>query len=119
MGFTPKDIYNHVDTMHKIEIKDGDAETTLTYLCRMTEADPSFYYKFNIGEESQLVNLFWVDSTYQLDYACFRDVLKFDSTYQTNAYKKSLVVLVGVNHHHQIVVFGFMLLMDEIIGTYE
>ena len=94
MGFTPKDIYNHVDTMHKIEIKDGDAEMALTYLCKTIEVDPSFYYKFNIDEESQLVNLFWVDSTYRLDYACFRDVLTFDSTYQTNAYKKSLVVLV-------------------------
>ena len=105
--------------MHKIEIKDGDAEMALTYLCKTIEVDPSFYYKFNIDEESQLVNLFWVDSTYRLDYACFRDVLAFDTTYQTNAYKKSLVVLVGFNHHHQTLVFGFMLLMDESISTYE
>ena len=36
-----------------------------------------------------------------------------------NAYKKPLVVLVGVNHHHQTMVFGCALLMDESIGTYE
>ena len=35
------------------------------------------------------------------------------------AIKKPLVVLVSVNHHHQIMVFGCALLMDESIGTYE
>ncbi|KAL6323761.1 hypothetical protein AAG906_002229 [Vitis piasezkii] len=54
-----------------------------------------------------------------MDYVCFGDVLAFDTTYRTNAYKKPLVVLVGVNHHHQTVVFGCALLMDESIGTYE
>ena len=54
-----------------------------------------------------------------MDYACFGDVLAFDTTYRTNAYKKPLVVLVGVNHHHQTVVFGCALLMDESIATYE
>ena len=54
-----------------------------------------------------------------MDYACFGHVLKFDTTYRRNAYKKPLVVLVSVNHHHQTVVFGCALLMDESIATYE
>ena len=54
-----------------------------------------------------------------MDYACFGDVLKFDTTYRRNAYKKPLVVLVSVNHHHQTLVFGCALLMDESIATYE
>ncbi|KAL6310549.1 hypothetical protein AAG906_022245 [Vitis piasezkii] len=54
-----------------------------------------------------------------MDYACFGDVLAFDTTYRTNAYKKPLVVLVGVNHHHQTVVFGCALLIDESVGTCE
>ncbi|KAL6345695.1 hypothetical protein AAG906_017432 [Vitis piasezkii] len=99
VGFTPKDIYNHVDAMCRSEIKDGDAETTLAYF--------------------RLANLFWADSTARMDYACFGDVLAFDTTYRTNAYKKPLVVLVGVNHHHQTVVFGCTLLIDESVGTYE
>ena len=78
-----------------------------------------FFYKFNIDEESRLANLFWADSTARMDYACFGDVLAFDTTYRTNAYKKPLVVLVGVNHHHQTVVFGCALLIDESVGTYE
>ena len=60
-----------------------------------------FFYKFNVNEESRLANLFWADSNARMDYAFFRDVLAFNITYRTNAYKKPLVVLVGVNHHHQ------------------
>ena len=78
-----------------------------------------FFNKFNVDEESRLTNLFWADSTARMDYACFGDVLTFDTTYRTNAYKKPLVMLVGVNHHHQTVVFGCALLMDESIATYE
>ena len=78
-----------------------------------------FFYKFKVDEKSRLANLFWVDSTTQMDYAFFKDVLAFNITYRTKAYKKPLVVLVGVNHHHQTMVFGCALLMDESIGTYE
>ncbi|RVX19264.1 Protein FAR1-related sequence 5 [Vitis vinifera] len=119
VGFTQKDIYNQVDAMCRSEIKDGDAKAALAYLCGKAEMDSSFFYKFNIDEESRLANLFWADSTARMDYACFGDVLAFDTTYRTNAYKKPLVVLVGVNHHHQTVVFGCALLIDESVGTYE
>ena len=119
VSFTPKDIYNHVDAMHRIEIKDGNVEAVLAYLCAKAKTDPSFYYKFNIDEESRLANLFWVDLISQLDYVCFKDVLAFDTTYWKNAYKKLLFMLVGVNHHYQTVVFGCELLMNESIGTYE
>ncbi|XP_034710461.1 protein FAR1-RELATED SEQUENCE 5-like [Vitis riparia] len=119
VGFTQKDIYNHIDAMRRSEIKDGDAEAALAYLCEKAEMDSSFFYKFNIDEESRLANLFWADSTARMDYACLGDVLAFDTTYRTNAYKKPLVVLVGVNHHHQTVVFGCTLLIDESVGTYE
>ncbi|RVW62430.1 Protein FAR1-related sequence 5 [Vitis vinifera] len=119
VGFTQKDICNHIDAMRRSEIKDGDAKAALAYLCGKAEMDSSFFYKFNIDEESRLANSFWADSTAQMDYACFGDVLAFDTTYRTNAYKKPLVVLVGVDHHHQTVVFGCALLIDESVGTNE
>ena len=43
VGFTSKDLYNHVDAMCRIEIKDDDVEKALTYLCGKTNVDPSFY----------------------------------------------------------------------------
>ena len=89
VGFTQKDIYNHIDAMHGIEIKDGDAEAALAYLCGKAKIDSSFFYKFNVDEESHPANLFWDDSTARMGYACFGDVLAFDTTYRTNAYKKT------------------------------
>ena len=45
VGFTQKDMYNHVDAMPRIEIKDGDVEVVLAYLCGKAEMDSSFFYK--------------------------------------------------------------------------
>ena len=45
-------------------------------------------------------------------------MLAFDTTYRTNAYKKLLVILVGINHHHQTIVFRYALLVDESVNTY-
>ena len=61
--------------MCRIKIKNSDAKATLTYLYGKVYTNPTFYYKFNVDKESLLANLFWVDSTSQLDYACFRDML--------------------------------------------
>ncbi|RVX06573.1 Protein FAR1-related sequence 5 [Vitis vinifera] len=119
VGFTQKDIYNHVDAMRRNEIKDGDAKRQWLICVERQKWILHFFYKFNIDEESRLANLFWAYSTARMDYACFGDVLAFDTTYKTNTYKKPLVVLVGVNHHHQTVVFGCALLIDESVGTYE
>ena len=43
IGFTQKDMYNHVDAMRRIEIKDGDVEVVLAYLCGKAEMDSSFF----------------------------------------------------------------------------
>lgn len=50
---------------------------------------------------------------------CLRNVLTFDTTYKTNAYEKSLLMLVGANYRHKIMVFSRPLLMDESISRYE
>ena len=72
MLFSHQKIYT-IMLMQCVELK--------AYLCTKTKANPSFYYEFDVDEESQLANLFWVDSTSKLDYLCFRNVLTFDTTY--------------------------------------
>ncbi|RVW59745.1 Protein FAR1-related sequence 7 [Vitis vinifera] len=57
------------------------------------------------------------EEVYKLQFDCIDEAETFYN--MTNAYKKPLVVLVGVNHHHQTVVFGYALLIDESVGTYE
>ncbi|KAK2634904.1 hypothetical protein Ddye_029696 [Dipteronia dyeriana] len=60
----------------------------------------------------------WADSTSHYDYGFFGDVLAFDATYITNVYRRPLVMLVGVNHHHSTTIFGFGLLGNETVETY-
>ncbi|RVW73011.1 Protein FAR1-related sequence 5 [Vitis vinifera] len=63
VGFTKKDLYNHVDADRRVHLRDGDVEGVLAYLCGKSEMDPSFYYKYNVDEDNRLANLFWADST--------------------------------------------------------
>ncbi|KAK2641362.1 hypothetical protein Ddye_023125 [Dipteronia dyeriana] len=46
------------------------------------------------------------------------DVMSFDTTYRTNSYNRPLVIFVGVNNNTKTTVFGFGLLVDEIVNTY-
>ncbi|KAL5546884.1 hypothetical protein UlMin_006571 [Ulmus minor] len=92
LGFTKKDCYNKVADLKCSMLNETDAEGLLGYL------------------ES--------DAASQRDYGCFSKALAFDTTYRTNAFNKSLVIFVGVNHHFRTTVFGFAFLMNETIETY-
>ncbi|KAI8530690.1 hypothetical protein RHMOL_Rhmol11G0079100 [Rhododendron molle] len=63
--------------------------------------------------------LFWADGRSQMDYAAFGDVLVFDTTYRTNAYKKPFVILVGVSNNFMTTIFGCALLSKETEETYN
>ena len=68
-------------------------------------------------EESMLVsqkilNGLTLEDVWKMEYG------KWFNSYQTNAYRKLLVILVGINHHHQTLVIGCALLVDESVNTY-
>ncbi|KAG5531304.1 hypothetical protein RHGRI_026050 [Rhododendron griersonianum] len=81
-------------------------------------ADPLFFFKYTVDEDNRLGKLFWADSKSRMDYAAFGDVLIFDTTYRTNAYKKPFVILAGVSNHFLTTIFGCALLVDETFATY-
>lgn len=118
VGFMRKDVQNGLDSMRRQDLKENDAETCLSYLEGKKSADPSFFYEYTIDQEHRLGDLFWCDGGARADYAVFGDVLAFDATYRTNAYRKPFVVFLGINHHRKSIVFGFALLSDEKEHTY-
>ncbi|XP_030945725.1 protein FAR1-RELATED SEQUENCE 7-like [Quercus lobata] len=91
IGFTSKDLYNYLVAIRNNNTRDGDVECALGYLQAKVDMDSSFFLKYTIDEESRLANLFWIDSQSRLDYACFGDVVAFDTTYKTNVYKNPLL----------------------------
>ncbi|KAF7116719.1 hypothetical protein RHSIM_RhsimUnG0017300 [Rhododendron simsii] len=79
---------------------------------------PIFSFKYTVDEDNRLGKLFWADLKSRMDYAAFGDVLIFDTTYRTNAYKKPFVILAGVSNHFLTTIFGCALLVDETFATH-
>ncbi|KAL5550646.1 hypothetical protein UlMin_000822 [Ulmus minor] len=120
LGFTRKEAHNKAAAMHRSETVETDSEGLLGYLAsKIDSTDLTLYAKYAIDEEDHLCHIFWSDSGCQGDYMYFSDVLAFDTTYQSNAFNKPLVMFVGVNNHFQTCVFGFALLLNEKIESYK
>ncbi|KAI8522301.1 hypothetical protein RHMOL_RhmolUnG0005500 [Rhododendron molle] len=80
--------------------------------------------KFNsedeaVDENDRLETLFWTNRRSTMDYAAFEDVLVFDTTYRTNAYKKPFVILAGVSNNFMTTIFGCALLSKETEQMYN
>ncbi|KAE8707433.1 hypothetical protein F3Y22_tig00110384pilonHSYRG00856 [Hibiscus syriacus] len=70
-------------------------------------------------ESGALHNLIWSDSTSRSDYICFGDVITFDTTYKDNLYGRPIMPIVGVNHHHNTIVFATAIIADETSQYFE
>ncbi|KAL7191424.1 hypothetical protein ACSBR2_023492 [Camellia fascicularis] len=51
VGFIHKDLHNYIQVKCKVEMKDGDAECALAYLCAKVDANPYFFYKYDKDQE--------------------------------------------------------------------
>lgn len=119
VGFTLKDLYNHLDSGRREILVDGDAQAAISFMNLKAAQDPHFYCFFCVDQLGRLANLFWRDSQSLIDYNAYGDVVIMDTTYKTNIYGKPLAVFVGVNNHRATVLFGCALLVDETEDTYK
>ncbi|KAE8696576.1 hypothetical protein F3Y22_tig00110656pilonHSYRG00182 [Hibiscus syriacus] len=77
------------------------------------------YNALQRDESGALYNLIWSDSTSRSDYTCFGDVIAFDTTYKDNLYGRPIMPIVGVNHHHNTIVFATAIITDETSQSFE
>ncbi|KAL6628960.1 hypothetical protein ACP70R_028725 [Stipagrostis hirtigluma subsp. patula] len=89
------------------------AQTLLEYLKNKQSENPSFFYAVQLDDGGQIANFFWTDGQAILDYACFGDVVSFDTTCVGNRSEMPFASFLGTNHHKQIIIFGAALLYDE------
>ncbi|KAG7980357.1 hypothetical protein I3843_05G179200 [Carya illinoinensis] len=61
----------------------------------------------------------YIEKARQLRLGVGGDVITFDTTYLTNAYKMPFAPFVGVNHHGQPILFGCGLISNEDVHTFE
>ncbi|KAK8716202.1 hypothetical protein V6N13_043520 [Hibiscus sabdariffa] len=90
VGFIRKDLYNALQKTEAVEICDGDVNAVLAYFDFKKEQDIGLCIQYNVDDSGGLQNLFWCDSTSRSDYACFGDVIAFDTTYKGNMYGRPL-----------------------------
>uniref|UniRef100_A0A7N2M262 SWIM-type domain-containing protein n=1 Tax=Quercus lobata TaxID=97700 RepID=A0A7N2M262_QUELO len=119
LGFTLKDISNHLQSKRMREMKEGEAFTLIHYFEMRKSENASFFYEIQLDVDDQITNIFWADPKMVVDYDLFGDVVCFDTTYRTNKNRRPLAPIIGVNHHRQTVVFGAALLYDETAETFS
>ncbi|KAE8672616.1 hypothetical protein F3Y22_tig00111837pilonHSYRG00747 [Hibiscus syriacus] len=119
VGFTHKDLYNALQRGKAKKIVDGDVNALIAYFDYKKHDDPEFFMTYSVDKSGALYNLIWSDSTSRSNYTCFDDVIAFDTTYKDNLYGRPIMPIVGVNHHHNTIVFATVIITDETSQSFE
>jgi len=112
ISYTQKDLQNYHRGL-KALIKDVCAHMFIAILKKKKEVGIGFFFEYQVDEQNQLKNVFWLDSLSKRSYALLGDILSFDMTHKTNSYSVVFVPFTGLNHHRQLICFGVGLLRDE------
>ncbi|KAE8724516.1 hypothetical protein F3Y22_tig00010271pilonHSYRG00003 [Hibiscus syriacus] len=119
VGFTHKDLYNVLQRGKAKEIVNGDVNALIAYFVYKNYDDPEFFMTYSVDESGALHNLIWSDSTSRSYYTCFGDVIAFDTTYKDNLYGQPIMSIVGVNYHHNTIVFATTIIADETSQSFK
>jgi hypothetical protein len=101
------------------EQKADDVRKTLEVFKEMKKQDPGFHCSVDYDAKNKIKTLMWCTGKSRSQYACFGDVVTFDTTYFTNIYKMPFGIFVGVNNHFQSIIFGGVLMTDETTASFE
>ena len=118
IGCIGKDVENFLGYKRKKLFQEGDAQRLYAYFLDKQCKEPGFVYSMQVDENGCMGSCFWADARSRSAYQYFGDVVTFDATYLTNIYKMPFVPFSGVNHHHQTIMFGCALLVNETTESY-
>jgi hypothetical protein len=124
-GGKPKNVpYNkkyvsNVMTAIRQEDKANDMMKVLDYFRKRKEADPRFYYSFQLGPGKKVLCIFWSDGFSRKMYDLYGDCLNFDTTYKTNKYNLPFAPFIGVTGHGQNCLFACAIITNEQAITFK
>ncbi|KAG7975489.1 hypothetical protein I3843_06G102100 [Carya illinoinensis] len=118
IGCIGKDVENYLGNKRRKLFEEGDAQRLYAYFLNQQCKEPGFVYSMQVDENGCMGSCFWADARSRSAYQYFSDVVTFDATYLTNIYKMPFVPFSGVNHHHQTIMFGCALLVNETAESY-
>ncbi|RYR54195.1 hypothetical protein Ahy_A06g029462 [Arachis hypogaea] len=96
-----------------------DAKEFGKYFLRMKGKNPNFFFELELEEDQSIKLDFWADARSRAAFEYFRDVISFDTTYNTNRYNLVCGSFVGVNHHGQSTLLGCSLMKNEKIESFK
>ncbi|XP_025692433.1 protein FAR-RED ELONGATED HYPOCOTYL 3-like [Arachis hypogaea] len=85
----------------------------------MKEKNQNFFFELNLEGDHCIKHAFWANASSRAAFDYFRDVVLFDTTYNTNRYNLVLDSFVGVNHHGQSTLLGCALMKNEDIQSFK
>ncbi|KAF8656681.1 hypothetical protein HU200_060547 [Digitaria exilis] len=96
-----------------------DIRKTMEIFKEMHAEDPGFQFSVDPSRKGRIKTLMWCSGRSRDQYACFGDVVTFDTTYCTNIYKMPFGLFVGVNNHFQTTIFAGVLMTREKTNSFE
>ncbi|EEE67217.1 protein FAR1-RELATED SEQUENCE 6 isoform X1 [Oryza sativa Japonica Group] len=107
-----------IDRNRKLKLAEGDLDALLSFLNKMQDQNPYFFYSLDMNEQGQLRNVFWADAKSRSSYNYFGDVVAINVRNFSDQYEIQFVSFVGTNHHAQQVLLGCGLLAGRSLGAY-
>jgi len=92
--------------------------SVIKYLQEKAESNSDYFFAYEVDHVGILKSVFWADGRAISFYLIFCDLIIFDTTYKTNHLNLPFALFSGVNHHRQVILFGYTLLTDEQRGTF-
>ncbi|XP_040995984.1 protein FAR1-RELATED SEQUENCE 5-like [Juglans microcarpa x Juglans regia] len=118
IGCIGKDVENYMRSQRRKVFEDGDAQRLYSYFLDRQLKELGFVFSMQVDNDGCMGSCFWTDARSRVAYQYFGDIVTFDATYLTNIYKMPFVSFSGVNHHHQTIMFGCALLVNETAESY-
>ncbi|WVZ98225.1 hypothetical protein U9M48_043692, partial [Paspalum notatum var. saurae] len=115
---TSQDVKN-MGAVRRRENNSNDVAKLLEFFTECRKQNPQFFCDFQLEDVGKIKSIFWSHVSQQGEYADFGYTVTFDTTHKTNLYGKPHGMFVGANNHLQCTIFGFVLLGDETIETFE
>ncbi|RYR02824.1 hypothetical protein Ahy_B06g081660 isoform A [Arachis hypogaea] len=143
LSFIEKDVRNYITWEVWNVSEQHDAKEYGKYLLRMKEKNQTFFFELNLEGNHSIKHAFWADARSREACEYFKDVISFDTTYNTKGirftqikslrspylhnsvnqfvrvYNMVFGSFMGVNHHGQSTLLRCALIKNEDIQSFK
>ncbi|RYQ98482.1 hypothetical protein Ahy_B07g086197 [Arachis hypogaea] len=119
LNFIVKDVRNYITREVRNVLELDDAKEFGKYLIRMKEKNQNFFFELELEDDQSIKLAFWANAKSRATCEYFRDIISFDTTYNTNRCNLVCGSFVGVNHHGQSTLLGYALMKNEDIQSFR